>query len=163
MLERRVEFGQRAAAVVFLVQMGEGIAEADDRVILAVDVAVQPAPVGMRGLQDQPARLPVLKRLGHHVGRPVGGGDVEPGFGQAHGVKPGAAGHVEDAFLAAGAQDVDEELPLAFGAGAPVDQLVPFVDEGFDIFLAVVIGFPICRRIIPIDLFGACKLCTAGV
>ena len=161
MLQRGIELGQRAAAVLLVMQVGERVAEADDRVVLARDVAVQPAPIGLDRLEDQAPRLTVLEGLRHHRGRAVGRGHVKAGLDQPDGMKAGAAGDVEHAFLAAGAQYVDEELPLALGAAAPVDQLVPLLDEGHHVFLAEMVGISIGQRILAIDLPGHRKLGVA--
>jgi hypothetical protein len=151
-LERGVELGQRAAPVGLVVQMGEGIAEADDGVVLALDVAVEPAPVGLHRLEDQPALLAVVEGLGEHRRGAVGGRHVEAGLGQADGMEPGAAGDVEHRLLAAGAQHVDEELSLALGARRPVDQLVPLVDERCDILALVEVGLAVGQRVVAVLL-----------
>jgi hypothetical protein len=152
MLERGVEFRQRATAIALLMHVGERVAEADDGVVLALDVAVQPPPVGLDRLEHQSPRLAVRERLGQHLARAVGAGDVEAGLGQPHGVKAGAGRDVEDGLLAAGAQHVDEELALALGPAFPVDQLVPLLDEALDVFADIFVGLAHGERIVAIIL-----------
>src|SRR3546814_5687322 len=85
MLQRRIELGQGAAPVRLVEKMGERVAEADDRVVLALDVPVQPAPVGLGQLEDQVAALAVLEGLGQHRRISVDAGDVEARqIGRAH-------------------------------------------------------------------------------
>jgi hypothetical protein len=151
-LERGVELGQSAPAVGFVVQVGERVAEADDGVVLALDVAVEPAPVGLHRLEDQPALLAVVEGLRQHRGGAIGGGHVEARLGQAHRMEAGATGDVEHRLLAAGAQHVDEELALALGPRRPVDQLVPLLDEGRDVLALVEIGLPVGQRVLAVLL-----------
>ena len=144
MLEHRVELGERLAAVTLGEQVRERVAEADDRVVLAVHVAVEPAPVGLDHTQDVAAELhAVVEGLGQHLGAAVGGDDgVEAFLEQADRVETGAGRDVEDALHATLAELLDEELALALVARPPVDELVPLVDEAWHVLLRVVIGVP---------------------
>ena len=128
--------------------MGEGIAEADDRVVFAVHILVQPAPVGMDGLQQHVTLAAVFECLDQHFRIAVRAGDVEAGLHQLHRMKTGAGGDVENLVLAAGLENIDEEGAFAFRPGIPVDEFVPFFDEGLHIFGLVMIGFASFQRII---------------
>jgi hypothetical protein len=44
-------------------------------------------------------------------------------------VKSGAGRDIEDLVLAGRLEGLNEEAALALGAGLPVDQLIPLVDE----------------------------------
>ena len=140
MLQRGVEFGQRPATVALVVKVGEAVTQADDRIVLAGQIAIQPAPVGVHGVQDHAARAPVLERLGQHLGRAVAAGDLEAGVHELHRMEAGAAGGVEHGGFAALLEQIDEELALALCAGLPVDQIVPLFHEAAHIFLDIMIG-----------------------
>ena len=101
--------------------MRERVAEADYGVVLAVDAPVQLAPIGLDGLENEPAFLAVLKRLGEHGRRAVDTDDIKTGLRQTDGMKAGARGDIENALLAVGAQDVDEELPFRLRPRIPID------------------------------------------
>ena len=140
--ERGIELRQRSPAVLLFEEVGERVSEADDRVELPVHLAVQPTPVGVDRLQDVVARFGVLERLGEHGSVAIDARHLEPGVEKLDGVEAGAGGHVEHLHLAARLQQLDEEAPLALGAGLPVDQLVPLLDEALDVLGLVVRGVP---------------------
>jgi hypothetical protein len=70
-------------------------------------------------------------------------------------MKAGAGGGVKDGFHAARREHVDEEAALGCGAPIPVDQLIPFFDEGKDVFFLVAICSR--RKIIDKDLRRVCS------
>ena len=140
MLQRGVELCEGASAVLLVEEMGERVAEADDRVELPVHLAVQPPPVGVDRLEDQVPVGRVLERLGEHDGVAVDARHLEAGVGELDRVEARAGRDVEDLHLAARLQLLDEEAALALRSRGPVDQLVPLLDEGLDVLGLVVIG-----------------------
>ena len=148
-LEHRVELGQRLAAVPFVEQVGERVPQADDGVVLTVDVAVEPAPVGLDHAQDVPVLATVLESLREHLRTAVGGDRLETGLQELDRVEPGARRDVENLLDPAGAELVDEERPLAGGATLPADVVVPLVHEPLDVFLLVVVRVSDLVRVLP--------------
>ena len=101
MLQCGVEFSQRPPAVILLEQMGEAVAEADDGVELAMHAAVEPTPVGMNGLEDDPLCTAILEGLGQHLPRAVGREYVEAGLEELiSAVEARAGSDIEHALLA---------------------------------------------------------------
>src|SRR5271169_2624707 len=94
-----------------------------------MDALVEVAPIGLDGLENEPSFLAVLKGLGEHGRRAVDTDDIETGLHQTDGMKASARGGIENALLAKGAQDVDEELPLGLRPSIPIDQFIPLVRE----------------------------------
>ena len=86
-----------------------------------MDDSVQLAPIGLDALENQPTLLAVLKCLGEHGRRAVHTDDIETCLRQTDGMKTGARGRIEDALLAVGSQDVDEELSFGLRPSIPVD------------------------------------------
>ena len=143
-LERRVELCERPPAIPLLEEVGEGVAEADDGVVLPVDLPVQPTPIRVDGLENVVAALGVVEGLGQHGGVAVDAGDLEAGVQQLHRVEAGTSGDVQHLGLAARLEQLDEEAPLALGPGLPIDELVPFLHEALDVLGLVVRGFAHC-------------------
>src|SRR5690606_11591470 len=69
-----------------------------------------------------------------------------------HGVKARARRDVEDFSRAMLAQQLDEETAFRRRARVPVDEVVPFLDEGFRVFLLVVTRSPDAERIVAVAL-----------
>ena len=148
--QHRVELGECLAAILLREQMGQRVSQADDRVILGVNIPAQPPPVGMKGLHDEALPSGVLEGLSQHFGAAVDAGDVEAGLQKPNGVEPGSGGHVQHPLDAAFLQDVDEEIPFTGGSGLPVDELVPLPDEAVDVFALVLVGLPLGNGIVAV-------------
>src|SRR5690606_29808948 len=154
MLEHRVELGQRLAPVAFREQVGEGVAQTDNGVVLAVHIPVEPAPVGVHHTQDVTAvGQAVGERTGQHLRAAVRTDRLEPFLQQPYRVEPGAGGHVEYLADAAGLQLVDEEAALAFRPPLPVDQFVPLLDETGHVLGDVMVGLAYLKRPVPEVLY----------
>ena len=108
----RVEFSQGLASVLLGKEVGEGITQADHGVELVVNVAGQPAPVGLDGPHDEPMVPCVLEGLGQHLRAPVRADDVEPGLEELNGMEAGAGGHVQDPFGPSFLEEPDEKIPF---------------------------------------------------
>ena len=101
-------------------------------------VPVQPAPVGLNRAQDVITPAGVLERLGEHDRAAVGAGYLETGFEKLYGVEAGAGCDIQH-FLTVLLEGADEEIAFAVCAAIPIDQLVPFLDEGVDVLGLVLI------------------------
>jgi len=75
-------------------------------------------------------------------------------------MEPGAGGDVEHPLRAALLEQLDEEVALAFVAGVPVDEFVPFLDELRDVFLLVVIRLPDFDGVVAEVLANGAFLCA---
>src|SRR5690606_30967978 len=111
-LEDVAELTQRGFAVALVEEMSEGVAEANDGVVSAIEVAAELAPVGDDGRQLDAMLLRVLLGLANHLGGAVGRGDVEAVLAQHHGVVAGAGRDVEDTLAAVLTKDAGEEAVL---------------------------------------------------
>ena len=152
-LQHRVELGEGLPAILLREQMGQRVPQADDRVVLGMNVPAQPPPVGMEGLHDEALLPGVLEGLSEHFGAAVHAGDVEPRLEEPDGMETRPGGHVQHTLDAALLQDVDEKIPFAGGSGVPVDELVPLPDEAVDIFALVLVGLPLGDGVVAIQLF----------
>ena len=151
-LQHRVELGEGLPAVLLREQMGQRVSQADDRVVLGVDVPAEPAPVGMEGLHDETLPLGVLEGLCQHLGAAVHAGDVEPGLEQPNGMEARSGGHVQDTFHAPFLEDVDEEVAFAGGPRLPVDEFVPFPHEAVDVLTLVLVGLALGDGVVSVQL-----------
>ena len=149
-LEHRVELGESFAAILLREQMGQRVAQADDRVVLGVNVPAQPPPVGVKGLHDEALLLGVLEGLSQHLRTAVHAGDVEPGLQEPNGVEAGPGGHVQHPFDSAFLENVDEKIPFAGGSGIPVDELVPLPDEVVHVLALVLVRLPLGNGVVAI-------------
>jgi hypothetical protein len=68
-------------------------------------------------------------------------------------MESGSGSHIQHAFGTALSEQLDEEVALAFVARIPIDQLVPLVDEAFDILLLIMVRIADFDRISPEILF----------
>src|SRR2546423_5466657 len=139
--EHGVDLGQRLAPVQFGEKMGERVAQAYDRVVCAVYIAVEPAPVGLDNAQDVAVGPPVLECLGEHLRAAVRADYVETCLEQPHRVISGPGGDIQHLADAPDLQLIDEEGTLAARAAPPVDELIPLLDETGGVLRDVVIRF----------------------
>ncbi len=155
-LECRVELRERAAPVMFLMQVCERIAEAHDSVVPAASVAVQPPPIGLNSLEHQAPPHAVIECFSQHSRRAISRGDIEARFHETHRVKAGTCRHIQHTRLASSTQNLNEELLLASSSRVPVDQFVPLLDEALDVFDPVQVRLSVFERIVAVGLL--CKL-----
>ncbi|MEZ5734997.1 MAG: hypothetical protein R3E09_04190 [Novosphingobium sp.] len=101
----------------------------------------------MDGLEYDVVPHAVLEGLGKHFGRAVGRENIETGLQQLDGMEAGSGGDVQDRFLAAGLQDIDEKAAFAFGPLLPIDKFIPLFDKSTDIFGDIFISIPDRNRI----------------
>ena len=158
MLQRRIELGERAPSILFLEKMSKRVSETDDGVEFSVNVLVQPAPVGVNRLHDETVIARIFECLGKHLGAAIDARHIETGLQKLNRVETGARRDIQNLVFPPFLQNIDEELPLAFRPALPIDQVIPFFDEGFDILLLIMVGFTHSERIIAKFLFGFLEL-----
>ena len=117
-------------------------------------IAVQPAPVGVHRAQNVAAVPGIVEGLGEHFRATVGTGDFETRFQQLHGMEAGAGRDIQDLFCAVLLERADEEIAFGLRASVPVDQLVPFFDEGVHVLLFVLVCITDTERVVAVVLLN---------
>ena len=86
----KISQGGKVTVVVPQCEMGQGVYTLLPQILadeLGADwrtVAVEPAPIGLNGAQDQAAFAPVFESFGQHFGAAIGADHVEAGFDKAN-------------------------------------------------------------------------------
>ena len=154
-VQNRIKFSKGFPAVLFGKQMRQRVPQADDGVILGVNVSAQPPPVSMEGLHDKTGPFGVFKGLGQHFRAAVRTGHVESGFQEPNRVESRAGCHVQDPLDPTFLENIDEKVPFAGGPGIPVNEFIPFQDKTVDVFSFILVGFALGNGIITVQLFVA--------
>ena len=106
-------------------------------------------PVGVDRVQHMPWARALLNAIASIAALPSTLVTSKPASSELNRVESGAGGDIEDLHLAARLQLSMKKRPSLSARALPVDQLVPLLDEGLDVLVVVVVGFPHCCWIVP--------------